>query len=68
MPKDLAEILRSAIRESKKPLLTIANETGVGVASLSEFMSGADMRLGNATKIANYLDLELTKRPKRKRK
>lgn len=62
MPQDLAEVLRAAIRKSELPLLTIAKETGVGVATLSEFMDGADMRLATATKVAAYLGLELKRR------
>lgn len=66
VPKELAEVLRAAIRDSGQPLLAIATATGVGVATLSEFMSGADMRLKNASKIAAYLGLELVKsKPKR---
>ena len=64
MPADLAETLRQAIRKSGKPLLTIAQDTGVGVATLSEFMSGADMRLQTASKVAAYLGLELRKKRK----
>ena len=59
--KELADVLRAAIRESGKPLLTIATDTGVGVATLSEFVSGADMRLKNASRIAAYLGFELVK-------
>ena len=62
MSKELAETLREAIRKSKLPLLTIANDTGVAVSTLSEFMAGADMRLRNASKIAAYLGLELKKK------
>lgn len=62
MAKDMADTLRAAIKASGLPLLTIAQATGVGVASLSEFMSGADMRLKNASKIAAYLGLELKKK------
>jgi len=62
MAKELAEMLRDAIRKSGEPLLTIAKATGVGVSSLSEFMNGADMRLANASKIAAYLGLELRKK------
>jgi len=65
MPKDLAEILRRAVRDSGLPLLTIADKTGAGVSTLSEFMAGADMRLGTASKIAAFLGLELV--PKKKR-
>lgn len=62
MAKELAEVLRVAIRKSGQPLLTIAKGTGVGVATLSEFMDGADMRLATASKIAAYLGLELRKK------
>lgn len=62
MPKEMADILRVAIRKSGKPLLTIATDTGVAVSTLSEFMAGADMRLSNASKIAAYLGLELKRK------
>lgn len=67
MPKLIAEILRDAIRNSGQPLLTIAKAAGVAVSTLSEFMSGADMRLSNAEKIAAYLGLELRTEKKRRR-
>jgi hypothetical protein len=63
MPKDMADILRDAIRKSEKPLLTIATDTGVSVSLIWAFMQGGDMRLKNASKIAVYLGLEL--KPKR---
>jgi len=67
MPKLLAEILRDAIRNSGQPLLMIAKAAGVAVSTLSEFMSGADMRLSNAEKIAAYLGLELRTGKKQRR-
>lgn len=67
MPKDMADVLRKAIDSSGLPLLTIAQETGVSPATLSEFMAGADMRLSTASKIAEYLKLELKPRPTRRR-
>ena len=67
MPKLIAEILRDAIRNSGQPLLTIAKAAGVAVSTLSEFMSGADMRLSNAEKIAAYLGLEPRTEKKRRR-
>jgi hypothetical protein len=59
MTNELAAVLRSAIRRSKLPLLTIANDTGVAVSTLSEFMAGSDIRLKTASKIAAYLKLKL---------
>jgi hypothetical protein len=59
VPRDLADKLRAAVRKSRKPLLTIADDTGIGVATLSEFMAGADMRLSTASKLAAYLKLDL---------
>lgn len=68
MPKELADTLRRAIKKSDLPLLTIARRTGVAVSTLSEFMAGADMRLGNASKIARLLGLELQPKKKTRRR
>lgn len=65
MPKDMAEQLRTAIRKRKETGLEIAIATGVPQASISDFLRGKDIRLATATKLANYLGLEL--RPKKKR-
>lgn len=58
---DLAETLRATIREARKSktLSVIAEESGVAISTLSEFLSGKDLRLSNASQLAGYLGLEL---------
>lgn len=59
----LTDGIRQAIAESGKPLLQIANETGVQLASLSRFVSGAQsLRLDVADKLVVYFGLELTEK------
>jgi transcriptional regulator with XRE-family HTH domain len=62
---DLASTLRRAIAASGLTQAQLADKSGVGQAKISEFLSGADMRIGNAGKLAEALRLEL--REKRKR-
>lgn len=59
MPKELADILRAAIRDSGLSEIEIARRTGVPQSRINDFMNGGDMRLTNAGKIARYLGLEL---------
>ena len=57
----LTDGIRQAILASEKPLLQIANKTGVQRASLSRFVSGQrSLRLDMADKLAAYFGLELT--------
>jgi plasmid maintenance system antidote protein VapI len=63
----MTEVLRRAIRESRLPLLRIAEDTGVQRASLIRFARGdQSLRLDVADKLAAYFGLRLTKtkRPK----
>jgi transcriptional regulator with XRE-family HTH domain len=62
---DLATTIRRAIQSSGLTQAQLADKSGVGQAKISEFLAGADMRLGNAGKLAAALKLEL--RGKRKR-
>ena len=55
--------LHRAIEESGLPTLTLANETGIARASLIRFIRhGQSLRLDIADKLADYFELELTKR------
>ena len=59
MSQELSDTIRSEIHSSGKRLPTIAKKTGVALSALSEFMDGADMHLTTASRIADYLGLEL---------
>ena len=48
MSEDLASEIRHAVSQSGIPLATISIDTGVEVATLKEFMDGADMHLIHA--------------------
>ena len=61
MPKELADILRDAIRRSGLSENELARRTGVLQQSINAFMNGSDMRLANASKIARVLGLTLKK-------
>lgn len=61
----MAEALREAIRKSGKSALELSKETGVPQPTISAFLLGRDMRLSRATKLANYLGLELKPRKRR---
>jgi predicted transcriptional regulator len=61
MPKELADTLRAAIRNSGISEIELARRTGVPQSRINDFMNGGDMRLTNAGKIAKYLGLELKK-------
>jgi len=59
----MTDPLRQAIVDSKLPLLTLANETGIARASLIRFVRGqTSLRLDIADKLAVYFNLELVKR------
>jgi transcriptional regulator with XRE-family HTH domain len=57
MPKDMADVLREAIRKSGTSALQLSKETGVSQPSITEFLRGADMRLATAQKLADYFGL-----------
>jgi len=55
--------LKRAIRKSTLSLYRISLDTGVAKTSLMRFMRGEQyLRLDNADKLAEYFELELTKR------
>ncbi len=62
MPQDMAETLRDAIRKSGLSANRLAKETGVKQTTISKFLRGGDMGLSRASKIAEFLGLELKKR------
>lgn len=59
MPKDIAESLRAAIRDSGKSANQLASETGVPQTTISRFLTGKDMGIHRAAKLAKALGLEL---------
>ena len=63
----LSETLRKAMDDSGETLYRIAKESGIAYPVLYRFYHHErELRLPTATKLADYLALEL--RPKRKRK
>ena len=69
MKSPLTDPLRQAIVDSGKPLLTLAEETGVARASLIRFRRGErSLRLDVADKLANYFGLRLVADRKKQRK
>jgi hypothetical protein len=56
----LTDVLKAAIVDSEKPLLTLEQETGVKRASIMRFMRGeSSLRLDIADKLALYFSLTL---------
>jgi len=64
MSKEMAEVLREAIRKSGLSARQLCAMTRVPQQRISSFLSGKDMTLRNAHKLADYLGLEL--RPKKR--
>ena len=62
MSKELAEVLRNAIKRKGVSAYAIARDTGVPQPTVTRFINGADMKLSTASKIAAYLGLELRKK------
>ena len=58
---DLGEFLRAAIISSDRSVSAIAKDSGVNPGLISRFMTGHDLRLETATKIARTLGLRLVK-------
>ena len=61
MPKELADKLREAIRNSGQSSNEIAKAAGVPQTTISRFLRGKDMGIERASKVASYLGLELKK-------
>lgn len=62
----MADILRNAIRSSGQSANAIARATGVTPPTICRFLSGKDMLLSRADKIA--ADLEIVFEPRRGKK
>src|SRR5262245_31710090 len=58
---DMADVLRTVIRDSKKRFVTVAHDTGGSAAAISDFMAGGDIGLKNANKIAEHFGFDLKK-------
>ena len=56
---DMAGVLRTAIRDSRKRFVTVAQDTGVSAAAISDFMAGGDIGLKTANKIAEHFGFDL---------
>ena len=68
-PKMLSDQLREAIRNAGCSCYRISRETGVDAGVLSKFLSGErGVSLGSADLLCEFLDLEITKRRRRKKK
>lgn len=59
MSEEIAEQLRTAIKESGLSANQLAKATGVGQTTISGFLRGRDIGIEKASKIAAYLGLEL---------
>ena len=57
--KDLADVLRKAIKNSGLTHYRIAKDAGIAPDVLDRFMQGKDIRLTTAAKVANVLKLKL---------
>jgi predicted transcriptional regulator len=57
------DALRRAINQSGLTANELHRRTGVPQSTISRFLAGADMRMSNAAKIADYLGLSLAKKP-----
>ncbi len=63
MTKPLSEILRERMRQTGLPIAVIARETGIVQPVLHRFFKGEqDLTLRTATKLADYLELDLVPR------
>ena len=67
--KLISDQLRDAIESSKVSRYRVSIETGISQSALSRFMSGErGLPLSTIDTLAEYLDLELTKRKPRRKK
>jgi predicted transcriptional regulator len=67
MKMNLADTLRKAIRDSGYTAGELSRATGVPQPTITRFLSGADMRLSRAQKLASHLGLTLAKHDCKKR-
>ncbi len=61
MPRDIAEQLRIAVRDSGLNLNRLAKKAGVPQPVLWRFMQGQDIHFSTARKLASFLGLQLRK-------
>lgn len=66
MSKEMADVLREAIRKSGLSAMQICRDTGVAQPTVTEFLRGKDIRLHTAQALVAYFGLEL--KPKRARR
>lgn len=59
MSRDIAEKLRDAIRQSGLSANELAKRSGVPQTTISRFLSGKDLGIHRAAKLAKVLGLEL---------
>ena len=65
----IPDTIRKAIEAGNKSRYAIAKETGVSESQLSQFMKGTKgLSYESLERVARCLDLEITIRPKKKRK
>ena len=69
MATDLMTAMRRAIADCGLSRFELARRTGVAESQLSRFARGlTELRVSSLQKVADVLGLELTVRPKRRRK
>lgn len=61
MSEQMAERLRTAIRDSGMSALALSKVTSVPQPRISDFLNGKDIRLTTAQKLADYFSLSLKK-------
>lgn len=68
MKKNVLDQLRERIRKADVSRYRIAQDTGIDQAALSRFVHGeTGLNVSTAETLAEYLGLELTLRPKKKK-
>jgi predicted transcriptional regulator len=65
MSKQMAEILREAIKESGISILALSKLCGVPQPRLFHFMAGKDIRISTAQKLCDHFGLVLVPPPKK---
>lgn len=68
MPKELADVVRAAIRRSGITSLDLSRATGVPQPTITRFLRGRDMRLSRAQKLCDYFGLELKPRSRKRKR
>ena len=55
----ISDVIRQAIKTSDKSLNEVARDTGIPQSTISRFVLGADLRVSNVDKLAEYFGLRL---------